>query len=139
MKALAEAAVDAALGAGASYADARAVPLRRQHVVTKNGQVDDLSDSESEGIGVRVLVDGAWGFAGEGRLDEAGARDAALRAAAFARAAPGRHETSLAPLDAAERRLPNADGARPVRRPARRRRSTSACAPRRACASRRSR
>ena len=99
MKALAEAAVDAALGAGASYADARAVRLRRQHVVTKNLQVDDLSDSESEGIGVRVLVDGAWGFAGEGRLDETGAREAALRAASFAKAAPGRHETSLVPLD----------------------------------------
>jgi TldD protein len=99
VRALAEAAVDAALGAGASYADARTVRLRRQHVVTKNGQVDDLSDSESEGIGVRVLVDGAWGFAGEGRLDEAGAREAALRATAFARAAPGRHETSLVPLD----------------------------------------
>jgi len=99
VKALAEAAVDAALGAGASYVDARAVALRRQFVVTKNGQVDDLSDSESEGIGVRVLVNGAWGFAGEGRLDEAAARDAALRAAGFARAAPGRHETTLAPVD----------------------------------------
>ena len=73
--------------------------LRRQFVITKNGQVDDLSDSESEGIGVRVLVNGAWGFAGEGRLDEAAARDAALRAVEFARAAPGRHETALAPLD----------------------------------------
>ena len=100
MKALAEAAIDAALRAGASYADARAVILRRQFVVTKNGQVDDLSDAESEGIGVRVLVDGAWGFAAEGRLEETAARDAALRAAAFAKAAPGRHETSLAPVDA---------------------------------------
>jgi len=100
VKALAEAAVDAALGAGASYADARAVSLRRQYVVTKNGQVDDLSDSESEGVGVRVLVDGAWGFAGEGRLDEAGAREAALRACAFAKAAPGHHKTTLVPVEA---------------------------------------
>jgi TldD protein len=100
VKALAEAAIDAAVGAGASYADARAVALRRQYVITKNGQVDDLSDAESEGVGVRVLVDGAWGFAGEGRLDEAAARDAALRAVEFARAAPGRHQTELAPLDA---------------------------------------
>jgi TldD protein len=99
VKALAEAAVDAALGAGASYADARAVSLRRQYVVTKKGQVEDLSDTESEGIGVRVLVGGAWGFAGEGRLDEAAARDAALRACAFAKAAPGRHDTSLAPVE----------------------------------------
>jgi TldD protein len=98
MKALCELAVEAAVAAGASYADARAVYTRRQHVVTKNGQVDDLSDSESEGIGVRVLVDGAWGFAGDRRLDEAGAHDAAARAAAFARAAPS-NGRSLAPLD----------------------------------------
>ena len=100
MKALAEAAVDAAMGAGASYADARAVSLRRQYVITKNGQVDDLSDAESEGVGVRVLVGGAWGFAGEGRLDETAARDAALRAVDFARAAPGSRQTELASLDA---------------------------------------
>jgi TldD protein len=99
MQALCEAAVDAALGAGASYADARAVSTRRQMVVTKNRNVEDLSDAESEGIGVRVLVDGAWGFAADRRLDEAGARDAALRACAFAKAAPGGHERSLAPVD----------------------------------------
>ena len=99
MRALAEAAVDAALGAGASYADARAVSMRRQYVITKNGQVDDMSDAESAGVGVRVLVDGAWGFAGVGHLDESGARDAALRAVEFARAAPGRHETNLAPVE----------------------------------------
>jgi TldD protein len=99
VKALAEAAVDAALGAGASYADARAVALRHQYVITKNGQLDDLSDSESEGIGVRVLVDGAWGFAGIGRLDDEAARDTALRATAFARAASGSHGTSLAPVE----------------------------------------
>jgi len=100
VKALAEAAVDAAMGAGASYADARAVSLRRQYVITKNSQVDDLSDAESEGVGVRVLVGGAWGFAGEGRLDETAARDAALRAVDFARAAPGSRQTELASLDA---------------------------------------
>jgi TldD protein len=100
VRALAEAAVDAAIGAGASYADARAVSLRRQYVITKNGNVDDLSDTESEGIGVRVLVDGAWSFAGSGRLDESAARGAALRAAEFARAAPGRHQTNLAPVEA---------------------------------------
>ena len=100
MRSLAEAAVDAALGAGASYADARAVTLRRQFVITKNGQLDDVSDGESEGIGVRVLVDGAWGFAGIGRLDESAARDSALRATEFARAAPGNHETNLVPVEA---------------------------------------
>jgi TldD protein len=95
------AAVDAAVGAGASYADARAVVRRSQGVTTKNGRVENVSDLESEGIGVRVLVDGAWGFSCDRRLDENGARDAALRACAFARAAAGRGEKALAPVAAA--------------------------------------
>jgi TldD protein len=95
------AAVDAAVGAGATYADARAVVGRAQGVSTKNGRVENVSDLETEGIGVRVLVGGAWGFACDRRLDADGARDAALRACAFARAAGGRDEKALAPLAAA--------------------------------------
>ncbi|HEU4449476.1 MAG TPA: TldD/PmbA family protein [Gaiellaceae bacterium] len=90
MDALAEHAIDAAVAAGAGYADARAVRRRAQHVATKNGDVDSVSDSETEGIGVRVLVDGAWGFAGDPRLTGEGARDAALRAVSFARASASR-------------------------------------------------
>jgi TldD protein len=108
MRQLCEAAVDAAVGAGASYADARVVLRRAQLVATKNGQVDEISDLDSEGIGVRVLVDGAWGFACDRRPTEEGAREAALRATAFAKAAPGGHRRSLAPVDArtAEYRTP---------------------------------
>ena len=62
------AGVDAALGAGAAYADARAVQRRSQSVGTKNGRVETLTDAETEGIGVRVLVGGAWGFACDRRL-----------------------------------------------------------------------
>jgi TldD protein len=91
-------AVDAAVAAGASYADARAVLKRSQSVGTKNGNVDAVNDVETEGIGVRVLVDGAWGFAGDRRLTGEGARDAALRACAFARAS-GRAARTLAPLE----------------------------------------
>jgi TldD protein len=94
------AAVDAATGAGAEYADARAVVRRTQRISTKNGRVDQLTDTESEGIGVRVLVNGAWGFACDRRLTAEGARDAALRACAFARAARGRGPRALAPLAA---------------------------------------
>jgi TldD protein len=97
---LCRSAVDAAVGAGASYADARAVVRRAQAVNTKNGRVENVSDVESEGIGVRVLVDGAWGFACDRRLTDEGAREAAARAAAFARAAGGRGGKSLAPAPA---------------------------------------
>ena len=99
MRDLCKRAVDAALGAGAEYADARAVVRRNQSVATKNGRVEALIDSESEGIGVRVLVRGAWGFACDRRLSEEGARDAALRACTFAKAAAGRHSRNLAPVE----------------------------------------
>jgi TldD protein len=88
-------AVDAAVAAGAAYADARAVVRRGQVVATKNGRVDRLNDAESEGIGVRVLVAGAWGFACDRRLTHEAARDAALRACAFARAAGGGNRRTL--------------------------------------------
>ncbi len=58
-----------------------------------------MNDIESEGIGVRVLVGGAWGFASDRRLSEAGAREAALRAVAFARAS-GSGGRVLAPVAA---------------------------------------
>jgi TldD protein len=98
MRDLCAAAVDAATGAGAEYADARVVMKRNQFVATKSGLVERLSDSESEGIGVRVLLNGAWGFAADRRLSAAGARDAALRACTFARAVPGKHSRHLAPV-----------------------------------------
>jgi TldD protein len=92
------AGVDAALGAGASYADARAVVRRSQAIGTKNGRVETLSDTETQGIGVRVIVGGAWGFACDRRLSPEGARDAALRAAAFAAAAGGNGGRALVPV-----------------------------------------
>jgi TldD protein len=100
MRDLCTAAVDAATSAGAEYADARAVVRRAQFIATKNGRVEQLTDVESEGVGVRVLVDGAWGFACDRRLSPDGARDAARRAAAFAEAAGGRGRKALAPIEA---------------------------------------
>lgn len=63
MEELAKLAVDAAVEAGASYADARYVSTREESTHTRNGKVESLASSESRGIGVRVIADGAWGFA----------------------------------------------------------------------------
>ena len=99
MQEVSAAAVEAALAVGASYADARAMTRREQRVATKNGRVDEIRDVESEGVGVRVLVDGAWGFACDRRLGDAGARAAAARACAFARAAGRPRDRRLLPAE----------------------------------------
>ena len=101
MRDLCASAVDAALAAGASYADARVVSRRTQAVATKNGRVEAIRDLESEGLGVRVLVGGAWGFACDRRLSEQVASETARRAVAFAQAAPGDHGRTLAPVEPA--------------------------------------
>ncbi|HEX2506475.1 MAG TPA: TldD/PmbA family protein [Gaiellaceae bacterium] len=90
MRDVCEKAIEGALAAGADYADARGIVRREQYVSTKNGEVESASDGESEGLGVRVLVGGAWGFAGDPRLSPEGATAAAVRAVDFARASASR-------------------------------------------------
>ena len=96
MRELCGTAVDAALAAGAEYADARAILRRTQDIATKNGEVESIADGESEGIGVRVLVRGAWGFACDRRLSNSGANEAAARAAEFAQASASRTQRPVA-------------------------------------------
>ena len=48
---------------GASYADIRVNRYRRESIATREQQVQNVSRSTSYGFGVRVLVNGAWGFA----------------------------------------------------------------------------
>src|SRR3954465_13066102 len=69
MRDLTDRALDAATAAGASYADVRIERLERQVVSVKNGRPDGLVEDESVGFGVRVIVDGAWGFASSSRVE----------------------------------------------------------------------
>jgi TldD protein len=66
-----ERVLDLARGLGAGYADVRFETKHVQVVSVKNGAVDALADAESSGFGVRVLVDGAWGFASSARVEAA--------------------------------------------------------------------
>jgi TldD protein len=59
---VATAAVEAALAAGARYADARVMYRRTESMNARNGAVEDLSQGESAGVGVRALVGSSWGF-----------------------------------------------------------------------------
>jgi TldD protein len=63
MRDLVIAAIDAADARGATYADARAVKMDSESLGVRGPRVEDLDRSESLGFGVRVLAEGAWGFA----------------------------------------------------------------------------
>ncbi|HEX7239112.1 MAG TPA: TldD/PmbA family protein [Longimicrobiaceae bacterium] len=65
---LAMRALDAARLAGAGYADVRVTRNRNQSVSTRERQITGFEDSETFGFGVRVLADGAWGFAASREL-----------------------------------------------------------------------
>jgi len=86
MKHVADWALDLAKQRGASYADARVVDERGRSLATKNGKVGHASDAESEGIGIRVITDGAWGFAASKDLSRSRVENTAARAVAIARA-----------------------------------------------------
>ena len=101
---VATAALDAATRAGASYADVRVSTNRSQNVSTREQIVTGLSDSETSGVGVRVLVDGTWGFAASRILTNESGEQVARTAVAQARAnrAAQRRPVELAPIGPAE-------------------------------------
>ena len=72
--------------AGASYGDIRIREDRKEHVNVQNGRPEHIAVDRSAGFGVRVIVDGAWGFFGTHRLEESALEPAVRQAAAIARA-----------------------------------------------------
>ena len=99
---LAAHSLDIAKLRGASYADARVMHLRQRDLTTKNGTVGTLAQSESIGIGVRVLANGAWGFASTDRLTKDGVAACAAEAVKIAKASAlaKRNDVVMAPEDA---------------------------------------
>ena len=85
MKHIADWALNLATQRGASYADFRFVDERSRSLATKNGKVGHASDAESEGIGIRVIADGAWGFAASKELSRAAVEETAACALAIAK------------------------------------------------------
>jgi TldD protein len=78
--------LDTARRRGATYADVRAMHLRQRDLTTKNGQVGTLAQTESIGLGIRVLASGAWGFAATDKLTREGVEACAAEALSIARA-----------------------------------------------------
>ena len=85
-KRLADAVLAAAREAGASYCDVRIGRYLNQFVRTREDKVQGVSNTESTGAGIRVIVKGAWGFAATDELSVDGVVKAARQAAAIATA-----------------------------------------------------
>jgi TldD protein len=95
-------ALETASVRGASFADARVMDIRQRDLSTKNGAVGNLSESESLGLGVRVMAQGCWGFASTDRLTKEGVQACAARAVNIARASAlaKKHDVVLVPEQA---------------------------------------
>ncbi len=86
MRDLTDRALSTATTRGATYADVRVVHRIDESINIKSGRVEGAASGESEGFGIRVLVDGAWGFASSHRLEADEVDRVAAEAVRIARA-----------------------------------------------------
>ncbi len=85
-KVLADIALNAATSAGATYCDVRLGRYMRQSVITREDRVERVVNTESTGVGIRVIANGTWGFAASSDLSNAAVAKAAQQAVAIAKA-----------------------------------------------------
>ena len=85
-KVLADMALNTAKSAGATYADARIGRYLNQYVFTREDKVQNVVNTESFGVGIRVIANGTWGFASTNDVSEKGIRKATMQAVAIAKA-----------------------------------------------------
>src|SRR5450830_624580 len=85
-KTLADAAMNAATKAGASYCDVRIGRYLNQFITTRDLNVENIVNTESSGIGVRVIAHGAYGFCSTNVMTLDSVADAARQAVAIAKA-----------------------------------------------------
>jgi TldD protein len=85
-KALADVALNTARSNGASYADVRIGRYLNQYLFTRENKVQNIVNTESFGVGIRVIVNGTWGFAATNDVTPDGIKKATEQAGAIARA-----------------------------------------------------
>ena len=81
--------------AGVEYADVRVVHRTHELVLAEHDGPGDVVYDDSLGVGLRVLIDGQWGFAATSRLDAGGLADVVTQAVGQARAAAGSERVHL--------------------------------------------
>lgn len=85
-KRLADVALNTARSQGAAYADVRIGRYLNQFINTRENKVQNIVNTESFGVGIRVIAKGTWGFASTNDVTEAGIKKATERAVAIAKA-----------------------------------------------------
>src|SRR5690606_7637509 len=82
---MSDVALNAARSKGATYTDVRIGRYLNQYVITREDKVENLVNTESYGIGIRVICNGSWGFAATDKLDKDSIAKAAELATAIAK------------------------------------------------------
>jgi len=85
-KQLADVALNAARAKGASYADVRIGRYLNQFIITREKRVQNIVNTESFGVGIRVIANGAWGFAASNSVTKEEIAKTAEKAVAVAKA-----------------------------------------------------
>jgi TldD protein len=85
-KQLADAALNTAKSGGATYADVRIGRYLNQFITTRENKVQNIVNSESFGVGIRVIHKGTWGFASTNKVTADGIKKATEQALAIAKA-----------------------------------------------------
>ena len=100
-KVLADVALNTAKSLGASYADVRIGRYLNQYVFTREDKVQNVVNTESFGVGIRVIANGTWGFASTNNVSDDGIKKATEQAVAIAKANSKiqKEEVKLAPVE----------------------------------------
>jgi TldD protein len=85
-KQLADIALNAARSKGATYADVRIGRYLNQFVITRENRIQNIANTESFGVGIRVIANGSWGFAATNDVTREGVARTAEKAVAVANA-----------------------------------------------------
>jgi TldD protein len=85
-KRLADVALNAAKSKGATYSDVRIGRYLQQYLFTREKNVQNIVNAESYGVGIRVIVNGTWGFSATNDVTSDGIAKCAEKAVAIAKA-----------------------------------------------------
>ncbi len=100
---LATTALRLAQTGGASYADVRLVSVEDESLQVKKGVPEEIGRNVAIGLGVRAIVQGAWGFAGSTAIDRSSVKEVAAKALRIAKASSTvkKRDVKLIPVNAA--------------------------------------